>query len=139
MISCESSCNYYYNVDFRPRYHKLLLHFKYILLTKTTAVQNEAALSYHRLPRLYFLAVVFVRRVVYNGFHSRVVLAFMLNLQKFFWFFHSIMILSVLANSLFIDKFIYFANTIISVKENGPFSTLQRALTSNSKVGLVTY
>ena len=32
-----------------------------ILLTKTTAAQNEAALSYHRLRGLYFLAVVFVR------------------------------------------------------------------------------
>ena len=32
-----------------------------ILLTKTTAAQNEAALSYHRLRGLYVLAVVFVR------------------------------------------------------------------------------
>ena len=34
-----------------------------ILLTKTTAAENEAALSYDRLPGLYFLAVVFVRSI----------------------------------------------------------------------------
>ena len=32
-----------------------------ILLTKTTAAQNEVALSYHRVRGLYFLAVVFAR------------------------------------------------------------------------------
>ena len=31
-----------------------------ILLTKTTAAENEAALSYHRVRGLYFQAVVFV-------------------------------------------------------------------------------
>ena len=31
-----------------------------ILLTKTTAAQNEVALSYHKVHGLYFLAVVFV-------------------------------------------------------------------------------
>ena len=31
----------------------------FILLTKTTAAQNDVALSYHRLRGLYFLAVVF--------------------------------------------------------------------------------
>ena len=35
-----------------------------ILLTKTTAEQNEDALSYHRVRGLYFLAVVFVRSIV---------------------------------------------------------------------------
>ena len=30
-----------------------------ILLTKTTAAQNDVALSYHRVRGLYFLAVVF--------------------------------------------------------------------------------
>ena len=30
-----------------------------ILLTKITTTQNEAALSYHRLRRLYFLAFIF--------------------------------------------------------------------------------
>ena len=42
----------------------------YILLTKTTAAQNEAALSYHRLRGLYFLAVVFVRRIYVLCKHS---------------------------------------------------------------------
>ena len=36
----------------------------YILLTKTTAAQNEAALSYHRVRGLYFLTVVFVVTIV---------------------------------------------------------------------------
>ena len=36
----------------------------YILHTKTTAAQNEVALSYHKLRGLYFLAVVFVRSIV---------------------------------------------------------------------------
>ena len=31
----------------------------FILLTKTTATQNEDALSYHRVRGLYFKAVVF--------------------------------------------------------------------------------
>ena len=35
-----------------------------ILVTKTTAAQNESALSYHRLRGLYFLAAVFVRSIV---------------------------------------------------------------------------
>ena len=35
----------------------------FILLTKTTAVQNEAALSYRSVRGLYFLAVVFVRSI----------------------------------------------------------------------------
>ena len=39
-----------------------------ILLTKTTAAQNEAALSYHRLRGLYFLAVVFVRSIISKEF-----------------------------------------------------------------------
>ena len=30
-----------------------------MFLTKTTAAQNEVALSYHRVRGLYFLAVVF--------------------------------------------------------------------------------
>ena len=34
-----------------------------ILLTKTTAAQNEVALSYHKVRGLYFLAVVFVRSI----------------------------------------------------------------------------
>ena len=35
-----------------------------ILLTKTTAAQNEDALSYHKVRGLYFLAVVFVRSIL---------------------------------------------------------------------------
>ena len=35
-----------------------------ILVTKTTAAQNESALSYHRLRGLYSLAVVFVRSII---------------------------------------------------------------------------
>ena len=34
-----------------------------ILLTKTTAAQNEVALSYHKVRGLYFLAVVSVRSI----------------------------------------------------------------------------
>ena len=38
-----------------------------ILLIKTTAAQNEVALSYHRVRGLHFLAVVFVATIViYN-------------------------------------------------------------------------
>ena len=40
-------------------------HLEIILLTKATAAQNEAALSCHRLHGLYFLAVVFVRSIVF--------------------------------------------------------------------------
>ena len=35
-----------------------------ILLTKATAVQNEVALSYHRVRRLYFVAVVFMTTII---------------------------------------------------------------------------
>ena len=37
---------------------------EYILLTKTTAVQNEDALTYLRMRGLYYLAVVFVTTIV---------------------------------------------------------------------------
>ena len=36
-----------------------------LLLTKTTAAQNEVALSYHRVRGLYFLGVVFVRSMIF--------------------------------------------------------------------------
>ena len=36
----------------------IIRHYYYILLTKVTAVQNEVALSYHKVRGLYFLAVV---------------------------------------------------------------------------------
>ena len=41
-----------------------LYHSLNILLTKTTAVQNEATLSYHNVRGLYVLAVVFVGNIV---------------------------------------------------------------------------
>ena len=39
-------------------------HNYIILLTKTTAAQNEVALSYHKVRGLYFLAVVSVRSIL---------------------------------------------------------------------------
>ena len=40
----------------------------YILLTKTTAAQNGVALIYRKMRGLYFLAVVFMRRIIPFGF-----------------------------------------------------------------------
>ena len=40
------------------------VYILYILLTKTTAAQNEVALSYHRVREFYFLAVVFEATIV---------------------------------------------------------------------------
>ena len=37
----------------------------FILLTKITAVQNEAALSYQRVPGLHFPAVIFAATIVH--------------------------------------------------------------------------
>ena len=39
---------------------RLIYNLQIILLTKTTAAQNEDALSYQGVRGLYFLAVVFV-------------------------------------------------------------------------------
>ena len=36
-----------------------------ILLRKITAVQSEVALSYHKMRRLYFLAVIFAATLIY--------------------------------------------------------------------------
>ena len=36
----------------------------FILLTKTTAAQNEVVLSHHRVRELYFLAVIFAATVL---------------------------------------------------------------------------
>ena len=44
------------------RFASLLIYI-YILLRKTTAVQNEDALSYYRVRGLYFLAVAFVTNI----------------------------------------------------------------------------
>ena len=35
----------------------------YIILKRTTVAQNEVALSYHRMRRLYFLAVIFTATI----------------------------------------------------------------------------
>ena len=40
----------------------------HILLTKTTAAQNGVVRSYHKVRGLYFLAVVFVRRISKDDF-----------------------------------------------------------------------
>ena len=45
------------------KYHSSLLLQIAILLTKTTAAQNEGAFSYHRVRGLYFRAVVFAATV----------------------------------------------------------------------------
>ena len=47
------------------KYIMIFITIQYSLntLTKTTAAQNEDALSYHRVRGLYFLAVVFVRSI----------------------------------------------------------------------------
>ena len=42
----------------------MFVYYDTILLTKTTAAQNEVALSYHRVRGLYFLAVVFVATIL---------------------------------------------------------------------------
>ena len=48
---------------FLLRYKNQVIPIVFILLGKTTAVKNEAALSHYRLRGLYFLAVVFVRSI----------------------------------------------------------------------------
>ena len=59
------------------RYMKILNDdekvIQYILLTKTTAAQNEVALSCHSVRGLYFLAVVFVRGIVYTLYNTYIV------------------------------------------------------------------
>ena len=42
----------------------MVQRFVPILLTKTTAAQNEVALSYHGMHGLYFLAVVFASTIL---------------------------------------------------------------------------
>ena len=43
---------------------KTIMSIKTILLTKANVAQTEDALSYYKARGLYFLAVVFVRRIV---------------------------------------------------------------------------
>ena len=52
-----------FNTTYVKPYYKYKLTYN-ILLTKTTAVQNEDALSYHRVRGLYFQAVVIVATIV---------------------------------------------------------------------------
>ena len=40
------------------------MNINIMLFTKTTAAQNEVALSYNRVRGLYFLAVVFVATII---------------------------------------------------------------------------
>ena len=47
-----------------------------ILLTKTTAEQNEVALSYYNARRLYFMAVVFVGTISLRSY------AFIFGMEK---------------------------------------------------------
>ena len=42
-----------------------------IHLAKTTAAQNEVALSYRSVRGLYFLAVVFVRSILYTSHNNK--------------------------------------------------------------------
>ena len=46
---------------------QLLLEFRTTLLTKTTAAQNEVALSYHSVCGLYFVAVAFAVAIITSG------------------------------------------------------------------------
>ena len=52
--------NLYCNINFKVIKLKII----HILLTKTTAVQNDIALSYCKVHGLYFLAVVFAMIIV---------------------------------------------------------------------------
>ena len=45
------------------------VYLQSILLTKTTAAQNEVALSYHKVHGLYFLAVVFEETITMPYVH----------------------------------------------------------------------
>ena len=45
-----------------------------ILLVKTTAAQNEVALSYHKVRGLYFLAVVFEATISAAAFFVKIIL-----------------------------------------------------------------
>ena len=51
------------NVIFIKKYLKRIRYYT-VLLTKTTAAQNEIALSYHRVRGLYFLAVAFTATII---------------------------------------------------------------------------
>ena len=58
MFLKSAPCNIYYNVYF----HLYII----IVVAKTTAAQNEVALTYHKVRGLYFLAVVFAASIIQN-------------------------------------------------------------------------
>ena len=53
------------NKNLRVRFHIYII----ILLTKTTAAQNEVALSYYRMRGLYFLTVIFAATILLKRFN----------------------------------------------------------------------
>ena len=64
--ACYSGQSFLRDVIYNNRqHHKIII--RSILLTKTTAAQNEVAPSYHIVSGLYFLAVVFVATIAILG------------------------------------------------------------------------
>ena len=63
-MSYDSNYSYLLNVDNNFKTTLLETYVVTIHLTKTTAAQNDVALSYGSLRGLYFLAVIFVRSIV---------------------------------------------------------------------------
>ena len=55
-----------------------------ILLTKTTAAQNEVALSYHGMRGLYFLAVVFASTIELSSCYNIRIFQLFLNSANFY-------------------------------------------------------
>ena len=64
MLYVKLSAAFLRNLTLRRFYTNVPKSDIFIHLTKTTAAQNEVALSYHSVRRLYFLAVVFVTNIV---------------------------------------------------------------------------
>ena len=62
LISSVSATNLIVLLEVREEVSKIR---KSIVLTKITAAQNEVALSYHSVRRLYFLPVIFVVTILY--------------------------------------------------------------------------
>ena len=58
--------HFYALIDWTKHCTMYIVQCTYILLTKITAVQNEAALSYHRVRGQYFIAVVFASTIIDN-------------------------------------------------------------------------
>ena len=53
-----------YHLFTSPLYSENMFKGIIILLIKSTAAKNEVALSHHRVNRLFFLAVIFVRGII---------------------------------------------------------------------------